>query len=342
MEQRQLGKSGPMVSLVGLGCNNFGGRIDADASRKVIHRALDLGITFFDTADSYGARGGSEECLGRFLGERRKDIVLGTKFGLPFDGSQTLQGASRRYVMTAVEASLKRLKTDWIDLYQLHRPDPQTPIADTLQALNDLIRQGKVRSIGCSNLSAAQVSEAQQIAQQQGLQALRRMPGRIQPAGAQGRARVLSRPCERHGMGLVPFFPLAGGMLTGKYRRNAALPAGAASRGWRTSPIAFMTPANSDKVERLSDFCAQRGRSLLALAFSWLAAQPVVASVIAGASTTEQLDQNLAGGRMDADARGLAGDRPDHEIGLTSTPSLTATVESRPPANTRTFHAARI
>ena len=257
MEQRQLGKSGPVVSLVGLGCNNFGGRIDADASRKVIHRALDLGITFFDTADSYGARGGSEECLGRFLGERRKDIVLGTKFGLPFDGSQTLQGASRRYVMTAVEASLKRLKTDWIDLYQLHRPDPQTPMAETLQALNELIRQGKVRTIGCSNLSAAQVSEAQRIAQQRGLQGF---------VGCQDEYSLLVRQAERelipaierHGMALVPYFPLAGGMLTGKYRRNAAMPAG--SRLARLAHLAdrFMTPANWPNRTTERFLCAAR------------------------------------------------------------------------------------
>ena len=292
MEKRQLGKSGPVVSLVGLGCNNFGGRIDADASRKVIHKALDLGITFFDTADSYGARGGSEECLGRFLGARRKDIVLGTKFGLPFDGSATLQGASRQYVMTAVEASLKRLNTDWIDLYQLHRPDPQTPIAETLGALNDLIRQGKVRAIGCSNLSGAQVDEAALGAQQSGLHAF---------VGCQNEYNLVVRKAERelfpamarHGLGFVPYFPLAGGMLTGKYRRHAALPAG--TRLARLANLAdrFLTPDNFTKVERLSDFCAQRGRTLLQLACSWLAAQPLIASVIAGASTPERLEQNL-------------------------------------------------
>ena len=292
MEYRQLGKVGPMVSLVGLGCNNFGGRIDAEASRKVIHKALDLGIIFFDTAESYGTRGGSEECLGRFLGDRRKDIVLATKFGLPFDGSPTLKGASPRYVKTAVEASLTRLKTDWIDLYQLHYPDPQTPIAETLAALNDLIKQGKVRYIGCSNLWNAQVDEAQQAAQQLGLQGF---------IGCQNEYSLLVRKAERdlypamqrHGLGFVPYFPLAAGMLTGKYQGNAALPAG--SRLARLQHLAerFLTPANFTKVEGLRAFCAQRGRTLLQLASSWIAAQPLVASVIAGASTPEQLEQNL-------------------------------------------------
>jgi aryl-alcohol dehydrogenase-like predicted oxidoreductase len=292
VEQRQLGKGGPMVSLVGLGCNNFGGRIDAEASRKVIHKALDLGITFFDTADSYGTRGGSEECLGRFLGERRKHIVLGTKFGLPFDGSPTLQGASPRYIKTAVEASLARLKTDWIDLYQLHRPDPQTPIADTLAALNDLIRQGKVRTIGCSNLSAVQVTEAQQTAQQLDLHAF---------VGCQDEYSLLVRKAEReliptmqrHGLGLVPYFPLAGGMLTGKYERNAGIPPGTRLARLQHLAARFLTPANFSKVEQLSVFCAQRGRALVQLASSWIAAQPLVASVIAGASTTEQLEENV-------------------------------------------------
>src|SRR5437588_186922 len=160
MKQRNLGRSGLVVSLVGLGCNNFGGRIDLEASRKVVGKALDLGITLFDTADFYGNRGGSEEWLGKILGERRKDIVLATKFAMAMDDEETLKGASRRYIMSAVEASLRRLKTDWIDLYQVHRPDPLTPIEETLRALDDLVRQGKVRYIGCSNFPAWQVVEA--------------------------------------------------------------------------------------------------------------------------------------------------------------------------------------
>jgi aryl-alcohol dehydrogenase-like predicted oxidoreductase len=161
MKERNLGKSGLRVSLVGLGCNNFGGRIDLEATRKVVHKAFDCGITFFDTADTYGERGGSETCLGQILGDRRKDIVLATKFGMPMDDAGRMKGASRRYIMSAVEASLKRLNTDWIDLYQLHQYDPLTPIEETLRALDDLVHQGKVRHIGCSNLPSWRVVEAQ-------------------------------------------------------------------------------------------------------------------------------------------------------------------------------------
>ena len=160
MQERNLGSSGLRVSLVGLGCNNFGGRIDLEATRKVVHKALDLGITLFDTADVYGERGGSERFLGEVLGERRKDIVLATKFGMDMDDAGRMKGGSRAYVTRAVEDSLRRLKTDWIDLYQLHRPDPLTPIEETLRALDDLTRQGKVRYVGCSNLAAWQVVEA--------------------------------------------------------------------------------------------------------------------------------------------------------------------------------------
>jgi aryl-alcohol dehydrogenase-like predicted oxidoreductase len=164
MQKRKLGNSGIEVSPVGLGANNFGGRTDLEASRRVIHRALDLGITLIDTADIYGNKGGSEEILGKVLGPRRKDIVLATKFGLAMDDAGKLRGASRRYVVQALEASLKRLKTDWIDLYQLHRPDAQTPIEETLRALDDLVKSGKVRAIGCSNLPAAQLEEAMTVA----------------------------------------------------------------------------------------------------------------------------------------------------------------------------------
>src|SRR5262245_29453407 len=171
MQTRKLGGSGLEVSAVGLGGNNFGGRMDLAATRRVVHKALDLGITLFDTADAYGNRGGSEGYLGQVLGDRRKDIVLATKFGLPMDEAGKLKGASRGYVMRAVEASLKRLRTDWIDLYQLHRPAPLTPIEETLRALDDLVRQGKVRHIGCSNLDAGQVAQAQETAARHGLTA---------------------------------------------------------------------------------------------------------------------------------------------------------------------------
>jgi len=225
MQTRKLGAAGPEVSLVGLGGNNFGGRIDLAASRLVVNKALDLGITLIDTADSYGNRGGSEEVLGTILGPRRKDIVLATKFGLPMDDAGTLKGASRRYIIHAIEASLRRLKTDWIDLYQLHRPDPQTPIEETLRTLDELVKSGKVRSIGCSNLSAAQLEQAQAVAQRHGLASF---------VCCQDEYSLLERDLEKdrlpvmrkHGLSLLPYFPLASGLLTGKYKNGAALPAG--------------------------------------------------------------------------------------------------------------------
>ena len=225
MEKRKLGSSTLEVSVVGLGGNNFGGRIDFAASERVVHRAIALGINLIDTADSYGNKGGSEEALGRILGDKRKDIVLATKFGLPMDDAGKLKGASRRYIMQAVEASLKRLRTDWIDLYQLHRPDPQTPIEETLRALDELVRQGKVRFIGCSNLSAQQVIAADDAARQHGLAAF---------VSCQDEYSLLVRDIERElvpaakarGLGILPYFPLASGLLTGKYRRGAPLPPG--------------------------------------------------------------------------------------------------------------------
>ncbi len=292
MQERNLGPSGLRVSLVGLGCNNFGGRIDLEATRKVVHKALDLGITLFDTADVYGERGGSETFLGQILGEKRKDIVLATKFGMAMDDAERLKGASRRYIMAAVEASLRRLKTDWIDLYQLHRPDPLTPIDETLRALDDLVRQGKVRYIGCSNLPAWQVVEAQWAARSAHLTPF---------VSCQDEYSLLVRDIERelvpaietYRLGLLPYFPLASGLLTGKYKRNAPLPEGARLTSTQRLADRYMTEANWAKVEALERFCAEHGRSLLDLAFSWLAAKPYVASVIAGATKPEQLEKNV-------------------------------------------------
>ena len=292
MEHRALGHSNLRVSSVGLGCNNFGGRMNLDGARKVVHRALDLGVTLFDTADMYGNRGGSEEILGNIFGARRKDILLATKFGMPMDGDGKLKGASRNYVMTAVEASLKRLKTDWIDLYQLHQPDPKTPIEETLRALDDLVRQGKVRHIGCSNLSAAQVTEAQAISQDKGLAPF---------ISCQDEYSLLVRDIERdlmpaiekHGLGLLPYFPLSGGLLTGKYKRNAPMPAGARLTGAKNMADRYMTDAGWQVIEGLETFAAKRGKTMLELAFGWLLAHRPVASVIAGASTPEQVEQNV-------------------------------------------------
>jgi aryl-alcohol dehydrogenase-like predicted oxidoreductase len=289
MEFRDLGKSGLRVSLVGLGCNNFGVRIDFEAARKVVEKALDLGITLFDTADMYG-KGASETFLGEILGNRRNDIVLATKFGMPMD--EAGGGASRGYIMTAVEASLRRLRTDHIDLYQLHRPDPLIPIEETLRALDDLIKQGKVRYIGCSNMSASQVAEAQSTAKTQSLTAF---------ISCQGEYSLVKRDIEREllpvlqseGLGLVPYFPLANGLLSGKYKRGQ--PPAHGTR-FASTPKFFQshgTDANFAIVEKLETFAVARGHTLLELAFSWLAARPQIASVIAVATTPQQIEQNV-------------------------------------------------
>jgi aryl-alcohol dehydrogenase-like predicted oxidoreductase len=305
MELRNLGKSGLRVSAVGLGCNNFGGRIDLEASRRVVDKAIELGITLFDTADAYGNRGGSETILGQLLGERRKDIVLATKFGLPMDDGGVLSGASRRYVIGAAEASLRRLKTDWIDLYQLHRPDPRTPIEETLRALDDLIAAGKVRYIGASNLPGWQISDAAWTSQVGGLNHF---------ISAQDEYSLVKRDIERellpaidhHGLGLLPYFPLASGLLSGKYRHGAPLPEGA--RLTKTQGLAdrYLTEANWLRVEKLRGFAEARGHSLLELAFSWLAANKHVSSVIAGATKPEQVEQNVAAIRWTLSADDLA------------------------------------
>lgn len=292
MEQRNLGKSGLLVSAVGIGCNNFGGRIDFDASKAVIHKALDLGITLFDTADTYGNRGGSETILGQVLCEERKNIVLATKFGWDMDDAGKMKGGSRRYIMSAVQASLKRLKTDYIDLYQLHKPDPRTPIEETLRTLNDLVRMGMVRYIGCSNLPAWQVSDAYWTAKSLGLEGF---------ASCQDEYSVLVRDVERelvpaiehYQMGLLPYFPLASGLLSGKYRKDAPMPEDARLTKNQNLAKGVLTERNWEIVEQLRVFCEARSRSLLELAFSWLAAKPVVSSVIAGATKSEQLEQNV-------------------------------------------------
>jgi aryl-alcohol dehydrogenase-like predicted oxidoreductase len=291
MQQRNLGSSGLRVSVVGLGCNNFGMKLDLERTREVVHKALDCGITLFDTADSYGNRGGSEEALGQVLGHRRKDIVLATKFGLPMDAAETQKGASRRYLLSAIEASLRRLKTDWIDLYQLHRPDPLTPIEETLRALDDLVRAGKVRYIGCSNLPAWQVVDALWTAKQAGGTCF---------ICCQDEYSLLVRDIERelvpaisaHGVGLLPYFPLASGLLTGKYQRNATMPQNARLTVMSRFADRFLTSEHWLTAERLQDFCAERGHSLLELAFSWLGSRPQVASIIAGATEPAQVEQN--------------------------------------------------
>lgn len=293
MQTRKLGGSGPDVSLVGLGTNNFGGRIDSAAARLVLDRALDLGVTLIDTADVYGNKGGSEEILGQLLGPRRKHTVLATKFGLPMDEAGKLRGASRRYVMQAVEASLRRLNTDWIDVYQMHYPDPATPVEETLRALDDLKQAGKIRFVGCSNFSAAQLEAAQSVAAREHL---------VSFVCCQDEYSLLERELEkdrlsvmrRYGLGLLPYFPLASGLLTGKYRKDAPLPPG--TRLARSAHHAddLLTARNWRIVEALSAFAAAHGRTLLELAMSWLASRPHVSSIIAGATRPEQVEQNVA------------------------------------------------
>jgi aryl-alcohol dehydrogenase-like predicted oxidoreductase len=291
VQQRTIGSSDLRVSAVGLGCNNFGGRIDFEATRRVVHKALDLGITLFDTADVYGERGGSEDYLGQILGQRRKDIVLATKFGMPMDDEGRLKGASRSYIMSAVEASLKRLRTDWIDLYQLHRPDRNTPVEETLRALDDLIRQGKVRYVGCSNLPAWQVVEAQWTARHLGLKSFVSAQDEYSLL-VRGAERELIPALEAYGLSLLPYYPLAGGLMTGKYKRALPLPEGARLSNARYGDR-YLTQENWTRVERLEEFCKARGRTLLELAFSWLLSRPCLASVIAGATKPEQIEANV-------------------------------------------------
>jgi aryl-alcohol dehydrogenase-like predicted oxidoreductase len=293
MKLRNLGKSGLTVSVVGLGCNNFGLRTDLEATREVIDRAIDLGITFFDTADVYGDRGGSESLIGQILGERRKNIVLATKFGIPMDDAGTMKGASRRYILMAAEASLKRLRTDWIDLYQVHMPDPLTPIEETLRALDDLIRQGKVRYTGCSNFPAWKVVEALWTSKELRINSF---------ISCQDEYSLVVRDIESdripvmqsYGLGLLPYFPLASGLLTGKYRRNQPPPEGTRLAAWKSMATRYSTEKNWQIVKALEKFCVERNRTLLELAFGWLLSKPLVSSVIAGATKPEQLDLNVA------------------------------------------------
>jgi aryl-alcohol dehydrogenase-like predicted oxidoreductase len=284
LEQRKIGAL--EVSLTGVGCNNFGWRIDAAQSRQVVDAALDAGINFFDTADIYD-KGRSEKFLGAALAGRRSEVIIATKFGMKFD--ETRQGASRKYVRQAAEDSLRRLGTDHIDLYQLHQPDPHTPIAETLGELNELVREGKVREIGCSNFSAEQIREAEVSA-----------GARARFVSVQNQYNLFHREpeaavlpeCRRLGLAFLPYFPLANGLLTGKYRKGQPLPKGSrAEAGF--GPKVF-TAENLEKVERLVQFAEGAGHSLLELAFSWLAAQPAVASVIAGAVSPEQVRANAA------------------------------------------------
>ena len=283
MEHRRIGSL--KVSVVGLGCNNFGGRLDEAQTKQVVDAAIDNGINFFDTADIYG-KTKSEEFLGRALGARRKDIVLATKFGMEVDAEH--KGAHPAYVRQAAEDSLRRLATDYLDLYQLHQPDETVPIEDTLGALHALVEQGKVREIGCSNFSAAQLREADEISKRNGWPRFVSVQNEYSLFHREPEPEVLPE-CERLGIAFIPYFPLASGLLTGKYRKDCALPEGTRiQEGSR-----WLTDENLDKVERLISFVEARGHTLLELAFSWLLARREVASVIAGATKPEQIAANV-------------------------------------------------
>lgn len=304
MRQRQLGASGLTVSVVGLGCNNFRSRMSDEAVHATVAAALDAGVTLFDTADIYGNRGGSEEILGAALGARRSEVVVATKFGVDMGDGATARG-SRRYVRTAVEASLRRLGTDWIDLYQMHMPDPLTPLEETLAALDELITEGKVRYIGSSNFDAWQVIEANWIA---------RRARRSRFIGAQNLYNLLERDAERElvpaclhaGVGLLPFFPLANGLLTGKYRRGEPPPEGTRLARLPSRAAEYLTERTFATLEALDAFARARGRTLLDVAIGGLAARPAVASVIAGATSPEQVRSNASAGEWRPDADDLA------------------------------------
>jgi aryl-alcohol dehydrogenase-like predicted oxidoreductase len=291
MEKRKLGKSEIEVSVVGLGCNNFGA-LPVEASKRVVDRAIELGITLFDTADVYGNRGGSESQLGEILGPRRKDIVLATKFAMPMDDAGTKSGASADYIRQACEDSLKRLRTDYIDLYQQHRPDPKTPIEETLGALDDLVKQGKVRAIGCSNMPADQLTAAQDVSRS------RHLAGYVTAQDeysllVRGIETALVPTLEKEGMGLLPYFPLASGLLTGKYEKGKDIPAGTRYARMGRFGERYMTEENWRIVEALSALAKSKGHSILELAFAWLIAHPTLSSVIAGATRPEQVEQNV-------------------------------------------------
>jgi len=290
MQLRQLGRSGLKVSEVGLGCNNFGQRIDQAQTQAVVDAAIDAGITFFDTADVYGTTK-SESFLGSALGKRRREVVIATKFGLSAWEGEYRKGASRRWIIEAVEDSLRRLQTDYIDLYQLHAPDLATPIEETLRSLDDLIRQGKVRYIGCSSFSGWQIADADWIARE--LRTERFISAQSEYSLLQrGVEREVLPACERFDLGFLPFFPLASGLLTGKYARGAPPPEGSRLSGRRGSRT--LNDANFDIVERLTAWAEARDHTLLELAFAWLLAAGPVASVIAGATTPEQARGNAS------------------------------------------------
>lgn len=293
VEYRNLGSSGLQVSAVGLGCNNFGQRCDIDQTKAVVHAALDAGINFFDTADIYGGRGKSEESLGAALQGKRRDVVIATKFSGPMGEGPLWSGGSRRYIFEAVDDSLRRLGVDYIDLLQVHFPDAKTPIEETMRALDDVVRAGKVRYVGCSNFTGWQVVEAQWIARSEHLSPFITAQNQYNLLDRRVE-RELAPACRRYGLGILPYFPLASGFLTGKYARGAE-PAKDTRLGmWGARAATILSEPNFETLSRLEAFASERGHSMIELAIGWLASHDYVPSVIAGATRPEQVAQNAA------------------------------------------------
>jgi len=291
MEYRRLGKSGLKVSEVGLGGNNFGWWADEPTSFAVINHALDIGINFIDTADVYD-RGHSEEFVGKAVKDKRSQVIIATKFGSPMGDSPNERGGSRYYIMKAVDASLRRLQTDYIDLYQMHFPDPTTPIEETLRALDDLVRSGKVRYIGCSNFAAWQLCEALWTSRANNLQSFMTVQPRYNLYDRQIE-RELVPCCQAYSIGVIPYSPLAGGFLTGKYRQGEAPPDGRLA-GQMSASSGLFKEANWNRVTKLEAFATERGHTMVELAIAWLLAKPWLSTVIAGARKTEQVSANVA------------------------------------------------
>lgn len=297
MKYRKLGKSGLDVSVIGLGTNNFGGvliggRMNYEETERVLRKAIDEGINFVDTANTYG-KGLAEEYLGKMLKGDREKVVISTKVGNNRGDGPNLYGGSRKHIMQQVEISLRKLQTDYLDLYQIHYYDPHTPVEETLRAMDDLVTQGKVRYIGCSNYAAWQVAEAVGTA---------RLLGTVPFVSVEPEYSMLKRHierellpcCRKYGLGIIPYFPLASGFLTGKYRRGKQAPKGTRLEVQAGRAETILTEANFDVLEKLEQFAKDRGHTLTALAFAWLLAHPEVSTVIAGATSTEQVHANAA------------------------------------------------
>lgn len=303
MDTRKIGDL--EVAIVGIGCNNFGSCLDSTNTDAVVHAAIEVGINFFDTADVYGD-GVSEEYLGKAIGFRREEVVVATKFGAQLGDDPSQSGASPRWIEKAVEGSLRRLGTDYIDLYQVHKPDEQTPIEDTLKALDHLISSGKVREIGCSNYSEAQIEDALSTSHERDLARFASVQNEYRLLHRDPEENGIIEACLRNRLALLPYFPLASGMLTGKYTRGKEAPAGSHLAGMSAARAQrFANTQNFELTERLEAFAKERGHTILELAISWLVAQPLVASVIAGAISLEQVRANAEGAKWELSSEDL-------------------------------------